>query len=918
MNKKIYKYKTFWLLLLVTGYLLFGFFYAPKLINKHLKLQLQEQLGMQAELSAVKFNPMTFTTELSDLTLTDSQQQTWFQSQSTGINFDPFNLIWGEWKFSDLNLKQPNITLLTNQAGQVIVPALPEFPESTNSDQNINLSVDNIQLTQGRMNLQAGNIKKDFALNIKSIEISHDKISLADEDTFFDIKITTEHDESIELSGHYNHIQQLIKSQITLSDWQSTTLNQVLPDDLMINNQSGTLQANGHIEWPLTNKPIINFERVKIVNLVSQWQQSVKLTDFTAVLSDVLIDTENQQIDVTSFSSDQAQWQLNWPLTIGPVEDQQLSSEVVADETKPTEKPWEVNVQSIDITQWPIEITDQTIDAILPLTIKTLNIDDMNNVTQPIQLSSQIQLDQQGLINFSSEQVLEPFKLSGDLSISALNLTTVSPWITNHSGLVFTQGHINTDQNITIENNAFTLYGGLTVVDSIIQNTKGQDIADFGMLDIAATQINSADKTITVDQISIDRANGNILIDGEKNINIQNLKSAAENQEDESVNSKDIDDKAWLIKVGAINIKDTSTALIDQSVKPEVKTSISELNGHIKGLSSETLSKADVDINGKFNQFSPLSIQGQINPLSSDAYTDLKITVEDLDLLAFSPYAASYVAFPINGGKLNIELEYSLNQHELIGKNNLLFKQFKLGDKSPSPDAIDLPLKLAVTLLSDMNGEMKINLPVSGNLTDPEFSYGGLVGKAIFKLITSIVASPFKILGALIPNPDPNLSDIHFSSGSAELLPSEQNKLNQIAEILAKKPALNLQLNPQIDNAYDLTGIQQAMLLSQTPFSQFDPADTLVTDWLTAQLSAEEVLTYQKEDGSIDAQKVWQDLIQKQVVEPADFNVLTEQRTLGIKTYLLESAGISAEKIFIEKAQSDENNQSMIKIGVSR
>ncbi len=276
------------------------------------------------------------------------------------------------------------------------------------------------------------------------------------------------------------------------------------------------------------------------------------------------------------------------------------------------------------------------------------------------------------------------------------------------------------------------------------------------------------------------------------------------------------------------------------------------------------------------------------------------------------------MAFPINGGKLNLELDYKLNQHVLRGENNLLFKQFKLGDRNQSPDAVNLPLKLAVSLLSDMNGEMKINLPVSGNLTDPEFSYGGLVGKAIFKLITSIVASPFKILGALIPNPDPNLSDIHFSSGSTELLPSEQNKLNQIAEILAKKSALNLQLNPQIDNAYDLTGIQQAMLLSQTPFSQFDPADTLVTDWLTAQLSAEEVLTYQKEDGSVDTQKVWQDMIQKQVVTPGDFSVLTEQRTLGIKTYLLESAGISAEKIFIEKAQSDENNQSMIKIGVSR
>jgi hypothetical protein len=416
-----------------------------------------------------------------------------------------------------------------------------------------------------------------------------------------------------------------------------------------------------------------------------------------------------------------------------------------------------------------------------------------------------------------------------------------------------------------------------------------------------------------IDQITIDQANGNIIIDPDKNINIQNLKPTDDSSKEESKDTTD-----WTIKIGAINIKDTSTALIDQSVDPEVKTSISELNGQIKGLSSENLSKADVDIKGKFNQFSPLSIQGQINPLGSAAFTDLKVVVEDLDLLAFSPYAASYVAFPINGGKLNLELDYSLNQHVLRGENNLLFKQFKLGDKSPAPDAIDLPLKLAVTLLSDMNGEMKINLPVSGNLNDPEFSYGGLVGKAIFKLITSIVASPFKILGALIPNPDPNLSDIQFASGSADLLSSEQNKLNQIAEIMAKKPDLNLQLNPQIDAAFDQTGLKLIGLLALAPFNVFDVTDNTVTEWLTAQLTAEELLTYQLDDGNVDNAKIWQDLLNQQPVSEEQLNALTEQRNLSIKNYLIEHAEIAAEKIFVEQARAAANNQALIKIGVSR
>ena len=180
------------------------------------------------------------------------------------------------------------------------------------------------------------------------------------------------------------------------------------------------------------------------------------------------------------------------------------------------------------------------------------------------------------------------------------------------------------------------------------------------------------------------------------------------------------------------------------------------------------------------------------------------------------------------------------------------------------------------------------------------------------------MASPFKILGALIPNPDPNLSDIQFNSGSAELLPSEQNKLNQIAEIMAKKTELNLQLNPQIDPAFDQAGLKLNQLLEQAPFDTFDPADNHVTEWLSVQLTPEELATYRLDDGSLESAKIWQALINRQVVTAEAIQALGAQRNLNIKKYLLEQAAITAEKIFIEQAQSTDNQSARVKIGVSR
>ncbi len=925
MNKKIYQYKSFWLLLLIVTYLLFGFFYVPKIIDQQLTKQLSAQLDMQAEMTSVKFNPLTFNTEIEGLKITDNNQQTWYQSQLTSLNFEPFNLLWGEWKFSELSLTQPQITVLTNTEGQLIIPALPEFPAASNNAEPINLSIEQIRLSEGRMNLQAGNVKKDFSLNIKSIELKHDKFSLADEDTQFEIKVTTENDESIALNGHYNHIQQTINSDIQLIDWQATTLNQILPDELGINNQAGKIQATGHIEWLFSNSPQLNFSHMELQNIKSDWQSVVTTTNLQANIQQLAVDVEAQTVSIERIESSQGNWLISWPIT--SVLDAENSDATGAIESATTAEPaipavptipavpgWQVNVETVSIQNWPIELIDREVNASLLFTVGSFEVLKANNLNQPFSLKSQLNFAADGTVNINTEQVLSPLVVRADVSLNKMSLQQITPWITDQSGLVFTQGQLSTAQSLKLNGEQFDLAGNLSVKDASIENINAQAIASWGELQIGATTVSSLDKSIVIDQITLDQANGNIIIDANQNINIQNLKSSeAPDGSDEPNQSNE-----WTIKIGAINIKDTSTALIDQSVEPAVKTSISELNGQIKGLSSEQLSKADVAIEGKFNQFSPLSIKGQINPLSSKAYTDIKVVVEDLDLLAFSPYAAAYVTFPINGGKLNLELDYSLNQDELRGENNLLFKQFKLGDKTPSPDAIDLPLKLAVTLLSDMNGEMKINLPVSGNLTDPEFSYGGLVGKAIFKLITSIVASPFKILGALIPNPDPNLSDIQFASGSAELLPSEQNKLKQIAEIMAKKAELNLQLNPQIDPAFDLAGLKLGMLFEQAPFSAFNPADTNVTEWLSVQLTPEELATYRLEDGSLEYAKIWQALIDRQVITTEAIQALTQERNLKIKNYLIEQAQIAAEKIYIEQAQSTDNNSSMIKIGVSR
>jgi|GEM_PF-5051595 len=552
MTKKLYKYKKFWLLLLSVVYLLFGFLFAPKLIEKQLKIQFKQQLDMQAQLSAVIFNPFNFSIKLSALSLTDRNQKNWYNSPQTSINFDPLNLLWGEWKFSDLYLTQPNITLLTDESGQVIIPALPEFLASEKTDAGIDLLINHIQLVQGQINLQADNIEKDFALNIKNLNFSLNELSLTDEANQFKLSFSTDHNESIELEGHYNHAQQILQSKIKLSDWLANTFNQVLPDQLLLKNHNGLLHAEGHIDWPLQQKPVLSFNHIQIDNWGVLWHNAIELLGLTATLNGVVINTETQQVNIENFHSEQASWQVTWPFEIPEkiLNDELTESQNITIDGSPTdENVWQITVKKTSIKQWPIELIDKSIAANLPIKINSLVITSLNNNNTPFQLTGQIAVTQLGNITVNSKQSLSPFSLDGNMTLQAIHLPDLAPWIADQTGLVITQGSLNGQQNIITDSTHFVANGHLAVIDTLIQNHSAVEVAYLGQLIIGSTQIVSADKTITLDQINLDHANGNIFVDNDSNFKLQSL------SDDKTVEATGETPSEWLIKLGDIHTK---------------------------------------------------------------------------------------------------------------------------------------------------------------------------------------------------------------------------------------------------------------------------------------------------------------------------------------------------------------------------
>ena len=107
----------------------------------------------------------------------------------------------------------------------------------------------------------------------------------------------------------------------------------------------------------------------------------------------------------------------------------------------------------------------------------------------------------------------------------------------------------------------------------------------------------------------------------------------------------------------------------------------------------------------------PLEITGRIQPFKKDLFVDLKASFKDVDLSPVSPYSGRYVGYSIQKGKLSFDLKYLIDNKKLESENKIFIDQLTLGDPVESPQALKVPIGLAIALLKDRNGQISWMFP---------------------------------------------------------------------------------------------------------------------------------------------------------------------------------------------------------------
>jgi Domain of Unknown Function (DUF748) len=260
--------------------------------------------------------------------------------------------------------------------------------------------------------------------------------------------------------------------------------------------------------------------------------------------------------------------------------------------------------------------------------------------------------------------------------------------------------------------------------------------------------------------------------------------------------------------LGGVKLVNGNIDFTDRFIRPNYSALLSELNGRIGSFRSGATEMAPLELTGRAAGTALLDVRGSINPTADPLALDIRAKATDLELAPLSPYAGKYAGYKIERGKLSMDVQYSIKPDGTLQANNqVILNQLTFGEKVDSPSATSLPVRLAVALLKDSDGVIDINLPISGSLNDPEFSFGRLILRVIVNLLVKVATSPFSLLAG---GGGEQSNTVEFVPGTATLTPPSGEVVTRVGQALIKRPNLILTVAGAADSDAERDAIAKA------------------------------------------------------------------------------------------------------------
>jgi len=410
------------------------------------------------------------------------------------------------------------------------------------------------------------------------------------------------------------------------------------------------------------------------------------------------------------------------------------------------------------------------------------------------------QVNKEGRVDISGKVGANPLSADVALTVKKINLARYQAFISEYLNLIISRGKFSTSGRFSMKKSGkkplkAAYKGDIDISEFlVVDSQKAEELVKLKNLGIKGVNLDVSPISASINTLMIKEPVLNVAIYSTGSLNFSKIATSStkeKNKPDKADAKEKSKDSSIPIKIGQVIMNNGQVVFNDRSVTPNFKTKLTQINAKITGLSSEETIQSDIAIKAMVNNHTPVEIKGKINPLKTDFFCDMIVACSDMDLGYLSHYAEKYAGYKIRKGQLSLDLKYLVDKRKLDSKNDLFLDQFEFGETVDSKDAINAPMTLAVSLLKDPMGRISLNLPVKGDLDDPEFSVAGIVIKMIMNLLVKAATAPFSLLGAMFGGGE-DLDIITFDPGSFDITSQAFQKVETLVKALCPRPSLKL------------------------------------------------------------------------------------------------------------------------------
>ena len=424
----------------------------------------------------------------------------------------------------------------------------------------------------------------------------------------------------------------------------------------------------------------------------------------------------------------------------------------------------------------------------------------------PIRFDAALSAEQGGKLDASGTIAQDFGGAELRLAADGVNLAPLQPLLAQHAKLDLASGRASLSASVRFGADAtprLALDGTFRVADLRV-NEAGTTERFLAWQTLYASKValTLAPARLSIGEIRTQAPEAKIVIDEQRHLNLAQVLRRDVAAPADATARPARSATRFPVRIARVTLRGGIIDFSDRSLALPFSTRVRRVNGTVLGITSDPASRADIKVAGLIQDSGSASAEGAVTPSDPTAFTDIRADFNNVALPPLTPYAVTFAGRRIESGRLWLDLRYRIVDHRLTARNGIVLDEFKLGERVEAPSALDLPLDLAVALLSDENGRINVAVPIEGDLDNPHFDYGRLVREALANLVMRVVSAPFRFLQGL-GGGGAELEAVHFEPGRAGLAPPERETLDRVAKTLVERPQFKLVVRGPYDPQRD-------------------------------------------------------------------------------------------------------------------